>query len=177
MLSVEVSYAQDFSRHEFRLGWGDPMFEKAVFYESPTRLSYHYSGHFFADYSYFITKWLSVGMNIDFENVSWKNEASKEHFSNYTFLPNVRFTYFRKGMVTMYSGIGVGMTVNTGSEETFLGKTLCSPAFGLTAYGISVGKGHFFGAFDLGGLFALRSTQQIFMIGSRLLSFSVGYRL
>lgn len=178
VLSTEVSFAQDYSRHEFRLGWGDPMFEKTVFYESPTRTEYHYTGHFFLNYNYSFNRWLSAGFNVDFENVSWKEDSLKKHFSNYTLMPNIRFTYFRKGLVTMYSGLGIGMTINTGTEASYTGqKTLCSPAFGLTAYGISVGNEHFFGAFDLGALVALKNTQQIFMFGSRLLSFSIGYRL
>ena len=36
---------QNKARPELRLGWGDPMFESAVWYKSSEKTDYRYSGH------------------------------------------------------------------------------------------------------------------------------------
>lgn len=162
-----------------RLGWGDPMFETAVWYKSGTKSDYRYSGHVFGEFQYPLTGWLGVGFEADFSKVSWDGGMeSRDYFTNLCLIPTVRFTYYRKGRVTMYGGLGYGLNINSGTEKDYKGRTTaCAPVLNLTAYGISVGFGHWFGAFELGGLNCLIGKQEIYMVGSRLLSLSIGYSL
>ena len=51
-----------------------------------------------------------------------------------------------------------------------------APVFDFRLLGVSVGKGIFFGTFDFGGMFALRGSNEIYMVGSRLMSASFGVR-
>lgn len=177
----------DFPRHEFRIGWGDMRFEKAVFRAGTSKQHYRYFGHVFANYQYSILNWLSAGMQVDYENVTWNVLAERgvvlpkpdiNHcFYNLCFMPTARFTYYRKGMVTMYSALYGGLLVNGGTETDNKGrKTACAPVFGLTAYAVSVGDDHWFGTFELGGLNSIVSKGEIYMVGSRLVTLSVGYR-
>lgn len=161
-------------KHEVRVGWGDMMYESAVFYNSSARHDYRYSGHIFGEYQYHFNYWLSAGLQLDWEKVSWN---SNEFFTNSSILPDVRFTYFHRPWVNMYSGISLGLCVNSGTDVDYKGRTaVCSPCLGLTAFGISVGRRGWFGAFELGGLNAMLGKNEVYMAGSRLLSFSVGYR-
>jgi len=169
-----------FPRHEFRIGWGSMGFEKAAFHDSKTYGNYRYSGHIFAGYRYSFTNWLGAGMDVDFGNVSWvkNSDSSKHNFQNISIIPSARFTYYRKGIVTMYSGIGVGLNINTGTEIDYLGrKTVCAPVFNPVLYAISLNWKNWFGTFELGPLVSLNSKNEIFMAGSRGLSISIGYRL
>lgn len=174
----EVASAQT-SKHEIRVGWGDMGFEKAAFRNSQQNTDYRYAGHFFAGYRYSFYKWLSVGFDADFSNVSWKVKGQSGHnCQNIVLLPSVRFTYFDKGIVKMYGGLGVGLDINTGSEIDYKGRqTLATMAINPVLYGISLNWKNFFGAFELGGLFSARGTNEIFLMGSRLISVSVGVRL
>ena len=170
---------KDYSVREWRLGWGDMMFEQAAYRASRSRTDYHHIGHFYAGYRYSFNKWLSAGADIDFSTVNWKEQGAREHFVNLAILPSVRFTYFRGKRVTMYSGLGAGLLVNTGSETDYLGRrTVCAPAIDLTLYGISYNwDAHWCTSFELGGLNALNGKNEIFMLASRIFSISVGYRL
>ena len=114
-------------------------------------------------------------MQLDWEKVSWN---SNEFFTNFSIIPDVRFTYFRRPWLNMYSGLGYGLCINSGTDVDYLGRTtVCCPVLSLTAFGISVThpKG-FFGSFEIGGLNAIVSKNEIYMAGSRLLSISFGYR-
>lgn len=162
-------------KHEVRIGWGGAGYERAVFYNSYTRQNYRYSGHIFGEYQYHFNHWLSAGLQLDWEKVSWN---SNQYFTNFSILPDVRFTYFKRPWVNMYSGIGIGMCINSGTEIDSRGrKTVCSPATNLTLFGISVThpKG-FFGSFEIGGIDAAVSKNEIYMAASRILSISFGYR-
>lgn len=171
--------------HEWRLGWGDPMFETAVFYDNAEQYGHAYTGHIFGEYQYNLKRWLGLGFECDFENVDWQtlnrqtNNVGKDNFYNIGLMPTVRFTYFRKGIVSMYSGVGVGLNINGGSEKDYLGRyTVCAPLLNLTAYAVSVNwLPNWFATFEIGGLFALNGKQEVFMLGSRLFSISIGYRL
>ena len=161
-------------KHEVRIGWGDSMYESAVFYNSYSRSNYRYSGHLFGEYQYHFNHFLSAGLQLDWEKVSWNDG---EYFTNLSILPDVRFTYFHRPWVNMYSGLGIGLCVNSGTDVDYKGRTTaCSPCVGLTAFGISVGRNGWFGSFEIGGLNALVGTNEIYMAGSRLLSISFGYR-
>lgn len=187
-LTLSAQDSVQFPRHEVRIGWGDMAFEHGAFYNTYSKSNYRYAGHFFGEYQYAVANWFGVGFEADYEQVTWDVNASqgqtlptpeKDHFFyNLTLMPTLRFTYFRKGAVTMYSGLGFGLTVNGGSDLDYKGrKVTSSPALGITAYGISVGWGKVFIAAELGGLNAMVSKDEIYMAASRLLSLSIGLRL
>lgn len=165
--------------HEIRVGWGDMGFEKASFRDSQQNTGYRYAGHFFAGYRYSFYDWLSVGFDADFSNISWMAGGKSGHnCQNIALLPSVRFTYFDKGIVKMYGGLGLGVDINTGTEVDFMGRrTIAAPALNPVLYGISLNWKNWFGAFELGGLFSARSKNEIFLLGSRIISVSIGIRL
>lgn len=165
--------------HEVRIGWGDMLFETAVWHNNRQATDYRYTGHIFAEYQYRLRHWLSVGMQTDYEQVLWTapSDNTAHTFYNVGLLPTVRFTYFFSEYVNLYSALLFGLNINGGSETDMYGRKVdCSPAFGFTALGVSVGNNHWFGAAEIGGLNALMSKDEIYMIGSRLFTVSVGYR-
>lgn len=175
-----LAQQKEYPIHEFRLGWGDMGFEKAAYHDSRENVEYRYFGHIFAGYRYSFNGWLSAGLDVDFSNVRWKSAADgmNHDFQNISFIPSARFTYFRKGIVTMYSGLGVGLNVNTGSETDFRGlKTVCAPVVNTVFYAISLNYKNWFGSFELGPLVSLNGKHEIFMLGSRIISISIGYRI
>lgn len=174
-----VAASAQTTSNEVRIGWGDMFYESAVFHNTPSRNNYHHTGHFFAEYQRNLTKWLGVGFEADIEGVNWTNTKTKanDNFYNLCLFPTVRFTYFRKGIVTMYSGLGFGLNINGGSETDYLGrKTVCAPLINITAYAISLNWNNLFGTFEIGGLNAENGKNEVFMAGSRILSISFGYR-
>jgi len=186
LLTVSSSLrAQEYPRHEWRIGWGDMMYEKAVFYNTAEKYNYHRNGHFFAEYQYGILPWFGAGMKVDFSNVNWNSlhDDANHYFNNFCIIPEARFTYLRDGLFTMYSGIGAGLLINGGTEKDYLDrKTVCAPVIDLTAVSCSVqwGKGaasHWFTTVELGGLISLNNKREVFMLGSRVISISIGYRL
>jgi len=186
LLTVSSSLrAQEFPRHEWRAGWGDMRYEKAVFFDRAELYDYHHNGHFFTEYQYGTLPWLGVGAKVDFLNVNWKSryDDDKHYYCNLCIIPELRFTYMRKGLFSMYSGIGVGLLINGGSETDYLGRrTVCAPVYDLTAVSCSVqwGKGaasRWFSTLELGCMVSLNNKREVFMLGSRLISISIGYRL
>ncbi len=174
-----TKHETDSLRHEVRLGWGDMLFETAVWHSTRHTDDYRYTGHLFAEYQYHPKSWLSVGMIADYEQVLWRqlDDNSQHTFYNIGLLPTVRFTYYFHEYVNLYSALFVGLNVNGGSDRDFRNRLVaCAPAFGITALGVSVGKAHWFGAVEIGGLNALVSKDEIYMVGSRLFTASVGYR-
>lgn len=188
------------ARHEVRVGWGDMMFETVAFHDSPSHnwantdvisdkylttdlVDHRYTGHIFADYHYNVLKWLAVGGQIDFEGIFWKEVTyGKNHIQvgeakdvknyNVVLMPTVRFTYFHSQWVNLYSGLGIGLNIacdNSNQREAAI-------AFNINLLSVSVGNEHWFGAVEFGLLNSLKNTNNIYMIGSRILSASVGYR-
>ncbi|MBQ6777783.1 MAG: hypothetical protein IJP52_05670 [Paludibacteraceae bacterium] len=175
----------DSLRHEVRIGWGDLLFESATQYEFPhigrpnIRTDY-ITGHLFAEYQYSWLRWLSTGMIVDFSGMGWhdRRDNSAHNYYNLSFLPAVRFTWYRHPWVQLYSAVFAGLTINGGSEKDLVrGKyTICYPGWGLTAFGMQVGQKGWFGALEIGGLYALNNMDDIVMLSSRMLTVSIGYR-
>lgn len=175
-------------RHEVRLGWGDMQFETAMYHADHYTGNYRYTGHIFATYQYRFLPWLSAGLDFDYEHVLWQKgdttftacpeeRKTNENFYNICFIPEVRFTYYWSKYVNLYSEIGCGLLINGGSEINFRGqKTACAPVIEITALGVQVGDDHWFGTVELGGLNAMSSLTDFYMLASRLFSASVGYR-
>lgn len=173
-------------RHEVRLGWGDMLFETMAFHASSTHQfpggkpttfpyqenrDYGYTGHFFAEYRYHLLKWLSLGMQADFQGIFWtteKNFRSKNY--DLTLLPNVRFTYFRSEWVRLYSGLGAGLLIAWDNERN----TETAPAFSLNLIGVQVGKGPWSGSFEINPMISQKG-DNIYLVGARIFSVSVNY--
>lgn len=194
MASVSLSAAEKKSEvawdgrlHELRIGWGDALFEEAEKYEFPAigrpNIEPRYlTGHLFCEYQYSWNRWCSTGMQLDYEQMGWhdkrENPRREHNYWNVTILPTVRFTYYRHPWVSLYSGIGIGMTINGGTEKDLVSKktTVLYPNLNLNLFAVQVGQKGFFGTFELGAMFSLLGGNNIVMAGSRLMSVSVGYR-
>lgn len=179
--------AWDGLRHEIRVGWGDPIFESGMKYElthigKPNAQITYLTGHFFAEYQYYWLHWLSTGMIVDYSGMGWLDKREdpqvKHSYYNLSLLPTVRFTYYHHPWVNLYSALMIGLTVNGGTEANHVTheKTVCYPGIGLTALGVQVGHNGFFGTAEIGGLTALKSTNDIAMLSSRIFTISFGYK-
>jgi len=192
--------AQERSRHQVRLGWGDPLFETLAFHSSlkgeyassaslPTgftreeTFSYGYTGHIFGEYLYRCSKVVSVGVQMDFESIFWKKgtfdaghnmigEATPVRNFDVDIIPTVRFTYLDTPWVRLYSGIGLGILLGFDNAGGFG----AAPALNLNFLGAEVGKGPWGGALELGMLNAMKDSHHIYQLGSRLFSVSVYYK-
>ena len=159
-------------KHLVRVGWGDVLYEKLVFHPTDGTSAHTYIGHWFADYQYQITPLVSVGGQADFQSICWTKDNARVRNYDLCILPTVRFTYFRREWVRLYSGVGLGALVtwdNAGGKDV-------APALNLNSIGVQVGKGHWSGSVDLGLMASLKSANLIYMFGSRLVSVSVNYR-
>lgn len=185
--------------HEVRIGWGDMLFEMLVWNESayPTALpeqymevyneQFRYTQHWFAEYMYNASYWYSLGCLVDYSGVLWDKvmrngrgeelSRDKNHwFSNISIVPTIRFSYYRSPYVSLYSSLGVGLNINTGSELDFKGRRMAMvPVVNISLLGVRVGHGRWFGAVELGGMISLLSTNEVYMLGSRLFTASFGY--
>ena len=188
------------TRHQVRIGWGDMLFETLVFTASPTHqfvnpseLSpdytysekdhFGYTGHFFAGYQYRLNKVMAVGAQVDFEGIFWQETsydrfhtplAATTHSRNYnlTVLPEMRFYCFSGRWINIYAGVGAGTLFAFDTA----GNTALTPALNLNPLGIQVGYDHWWGGVELGFMAALSGGNQIYMLGSRLVSVSLNYR-
>lgn len=192
--------ATDFGkRHQVRIGWGDAFFENYAFakttphiYPTPEALPENFSiheryktactGHLFAEYGYRFTKLVRVGAQVDAEGIFWQEGDFDRHHQligtgkwvrnfNIVVMPTVRLEYLHKHIVTLYSGAGAGVLFaldNAGGFEL-------APALNLNLVGVQLGCGHWSGSVDLGLMSALSGGNKIYMLCSRLLSFSLNY--
>ena len=190
----------DSIHHELRVGWGDQLFETLVWYNQPHPTiypesyigqyeeRYRYTQHWFAEYQYRIRYWFNIGAMIDYSGVVWDKvqrkgtgeEVKREkncNFHNIAIMATTRFTYLHSKYVSLYSGLGVGLNINTGSELDYRGrKTVLAPALNLTVLGMSVGDEKWFGAVEFGGLYSLMNMHEVYLTGSRMFTLSVGRR-
>ena len=182
--------------HELRIGWGDMMFETLVWHDKtllPNANSniipknYRYTQHWFAEYLYHLNFWFSFGGMVDYGGVYWDNMASNgtddlqfvytAWFANIAMVPTIRFTYYDKDLVRLYSALGYGININTGTEVDYKGRTTaCAGVLNLTLLGVSVGNEHVFGSVELGGTFSMANKQEINLLDSRIFTASVGVR-
>ena len=190
----------DSIHHELRVGWGDQLFETLVWYNQPHPTiypesyigqyeeRYRYTQHWFAEYQYRVRYWFNIGAMIDYSGVVWDKvqrkgtgeEVKREkncNFHNISIMATARFTYLHSKYVSLYSGLGVGLNINTGSELDYRGrKTVLAPALNLTVLGMSVGDEKWFGAVEFGGLYSLMNMHEVYLTGSRMFTLSVGRR-
>ena len=189
------------NRHEVRVGWGDQLFE-TLMWHNPTHIittmpasyrtdyneNYRHNQHLWAEYQYRFNHWFGLGGMIDMSEVGWDlvtrdgtgaelARDKKHYFYNMVIMPTVRFTYFHHPYVNIYSGLGIGVGINGGSEVNGKGKkTDAGVAINLTLVGVSANYDRWFWAFDLGGLYSLKNAQYIFLAQSRIFNLSFGAR-
>ena len=122
------------------------------------------SGTFLAGFSRSINHVIAVGFQLSFTNIG-REESSYNYSNGSTYtqtqsdnlwqgIANIRFRYLNKPTFCMYSGIGMGVTMdyykNTDYAGTTTGQKLL-PAGQLTLLGFRVGRAlSFFGEFGLG---------------------------
>lgn len=188
-------------RQEVRIGWGDQLFESLMWhnttyvtttmpagFQRTYRENFSHDQHLWAEYQWRFSHWFSLGGMLDVSDVRWEevtrdgtgkelSRDPKHFFYNLVVMPTMRFTYFHHEHVNLYSGLGFGMDINGGTELGVNGKkTDVGMAFDLTYFGVSANYGRWFGAVDLGGLFALQNKDVIFMMSSRIINVSIGAR-
>ena len=187
-------------RHSVRIGWGDMLFETMAFrpklsgtWATPSALpdnylhvetfKFGYTGHIFGEYQYRVTKVVSLGAQADIEGIFWKEGEFDKYLKlvspatsirnwDLTLLFTMRFTYFEREWVRLYSGLGIGGLLAFDNHGGFG----AAPAFNLNFIGIEVGKGSWGGTFELGGLNAIASPRAIYQVFSRIFSVSVYYK-
>ena len=188
-------------RNEIRIGWGDQLFESLIWH-NPTSITttmpaeatyqykerYRHHQHIWVEYQYRFKHWFSLGAMVDMSEVGWdvvtRNgqgtelaRDKKNYFYNLVIMPTIRFTYFHHPNVNIYSGLGIGMDINGGTEVDGKGRhTALGAAVNFTLVGISANYDRWFCAFDLGGMYALKNANAIYMASSRIMNVSIGAR-
>ena len=201
IVQAEDNLAYLEQRNELRLGWGDQLFESLMWhnptsitktmpvtYEQTYKENYRHNQHIWLEYQYRFNHWFGLGGMIDMSEVGWDKVTrdgtgaelardGKHYFYNLVIMPTVRFTYFHHPNVNIYSGLGIGLGINGGTEVNGQGKnTDLGAAANFTIVGVSANYKRWFVAFDYGGLYSLKNANYIFMAKSRMLNLSVGAR-
>ena len=187
--------------NEIRVGWGDQLFETLMWHK-PTSIinsmpttwqtTYHenhvYSQHIWVEYHRRFKSWVSFGGMIDGSGVQWDDvvrdgtgaevgRTKNRCFYNLVIMPTVRFTYYHHPYVNLYSGLGFGLDINGGTETNAKGrKTDVGAAINLTFFGVSANYKQYFACVELGGMYALKNTNEIFLAGSRIMNVALGMR-
>lgn len=188
-------------RNELRIGWGDQLFESLIWhnptsitttmpdsYQQVYKENYSYNQHVWMEYQWRFTHWFSLGAMVDFSHVGWDevtrngkgaelNRKENQFFYNAVIMPTIRFTYFHHENVNFYSGLGIGLDINGGTETNALGNhTDVGAAINLTVFGISANYQRWFWTVDCGGLYALKNMNTIFLMSSRIVNVGMGVR-
>lgn len=188
-------------RNELRIGWGDQLFESLIWhnptsiittmpdsYQQVYKENYSYNQHVWMEYQWRFTHWFSLGAMVDFSHVGWDevtrngkgaelNRKEEQFFYNAVIMPTIRFTYFHHENVNLYSGLGIGLDINGGTETNALGNhTDVGAAINLTVFGISANYQRWFWTVDCGGLYALKNMNTIFLMSSRIVNVGMGVR-
>lgn len=188
-------------RNEIRVGWGDQLFE-SLMWHNPTNIvttmpetfqqtyheNYRHHQHLWAEYQYRFKHWFSFGGMIDISEVGWddvtRNGAGAElsrskghYFYNLVIMPTIRFTYLYHPNVNLYSGLGIGMDINGGTETDAKGKhTEVGAAVNFTVIGVAANYKNWFWTVDFGGMYALKDANTIYMASSRIINVGLGAR-
>ena len=200
-LAAETKWDYINMRHEVRVGCGDQIFESLMWhnptytyttmpasYQQTYHENYRHHQHLWAEYQWRYKHWLSFGGMLDVSEVGWddvtRNGAGMEvgrnnnqFFCNIVIMPTVRFTYYHHPYVNLYSGLGFGMDINSGTETNAKGRhTDVGAAVNITVFGVSANYQRWFATVDFGGMTALKNKNVIFMALSRMINVSVGAR-
>lgn len=193
--------ADGFQRHQVRIGCGDMFFETMIWHNQvhklypdirecdsmPEKRNYRYLPHLSAEYSYHILPWLSVGGILDFQETLWSTEfydkrdrmesSTKDNFYNLCVMPVVRFNYFRREHVGIYSSLAVGVDINGGTEKNGFGQnTVIGAALELRPIGVTFGGGQWWGYFELGCINGMKNKNAMFMLASEILKAGISIK-
>jgi hypothetical protein len=114
------------------------------------------------NYHYRLTKWLWAGAMVNYVFFKDHTDYTFTRFRNrtqhgITLMPELRFSYFNRPHVTLYSAAALGYTIFLGREnasfhEFYSHRLYISefPSFQLTAFGIRAGGERLFGTFEAG---------------------------
>ena len=193
--------------HEIRIGIADSYMEACL--ENPNRHRFptdypnryesgplNHTGHIFVEYQKRVNSWFSAGVNVDYLH-SWyyqyrfpmderyNIDKTTYHSLKLSVIPTIRFTYFHNELVDLYSAVGIGINYTEHMSNDYSIYRTLGLAFDACAFGVSVGKKHWFGAFELGGTTAFgyylessryKPSLELPITYARLLRISVGYR-
>ena len=187
--------------HELRIGWGDQLFESLVWHNPTTVIkslspelrfvneeNFRYRQHLWAEYQYSASHWFSVGMKLDMSEVSWVlvtrdgqgqvvSTDNGHYFYNVEIMPVMRFTYFRLDWVNLFLSLGGGLAINGGTEPGPKGnKTVFGWAADVTLLGATFNYKRAFIGLEYGGIYAMQSTNNIFLLKSAMFRASIGVR-
>ena len=192
--------------HSIRLSVGDQFFESLVWqnpqkivsnmpesYKETYKENYRYTCHWGLEYQWRANSWFSVGALVDGSACFWddvtRNGAGVEMsrtknrvFANLTIMPTLRFDWFTVPVadnmsVGMYTGLGVGLNLNGGTEYDPWGKRVVAGlAVDLRLISLEYSIGHWGVSLELGGLTALKDKNTIFMAVSKMIDLGVSYK-
>lgn len=200
-VTAETKWDHVNRRNEIRIGWGDQLFE-SLMWHNPTSITttmpetfqqtyhedYRHHQHVWLEYQYRFKHWFSLGAMMDMSEVGWDDvtrngtgaELSRSrghYFYNLVFMPTIRFTYFHHENVNLYSGLGIGLDINGGTETNAKGQhTEVGAAVNLTVFGVSANYKRWFWTVDFGGMYALKNANAIYMASSRIINVGLGAR-
>ena len=200
-VNAETLLDRTYWKHEIRIGWGDQLFETLMWHQKATIVTtldgmyvegyhenFHYDQHLWAEYQYRVNDWFGFGGMVDLSEVHW-DEVYRDgmgedvmrdpghYFYNLIFMPTARFTYFHHDYVNLYSGLGVGLGINGGTEMDIRGKkTDVGAAVDVIVLGMSANYKQWFFAVDVGGLYSLKNSNTIFLASSKMIRASIGMR-
>lgn len=183
---AETKEARAERPHEVRIGVGDAFADKefngqpGYYYGEPKPVyrNEFYLPNLFVEYQYRINHWLGIGVQVNTMWMGWQkqndNQWNTRRKGHFEVMPTVRFTYFHHEWVNLYSSVSLGYyggIEQDGESVNYAGGI----AFDFCALGVSVGRNHFFGAFEAGMLNggSFSGPNQIL---SKVMSFSLGYR-
>jgi len=188
--------------NQVRLGIGDMLFETMIWHNQehkdytgaydpqgkgfPENSKYRYTPHFSVEYTRRLLPWLCVGGTLNIQGTLWEQNVysnenkllstSNESFYNLCIMPLVRFHYFRRPNVELYSAVAAGIDINGGTQKNAAGKrTVCGMSTELTFIGVMAGKDHWYGFFDLGALIGMKDKNNFYMFPSQMLKLGVAY--
>lgn len=129
---------------------------------------YLYTGFLFAEYQYRVNKWFGIGANLTIfgtGNTEYYHEKcqiedyyteKRNHGAVIYLMPVARFTYLNKKNISLYSSLGFAPGI-----DIYENKCNFTWAVDFTYFGMSIGKGHWFGDIELGGAIPLFFTKMI----------------
>lgn len=200
-IAAETKWDHINQRNEIRIGWGDQLFE-SLMWHNPTHITttmpvtyeqtyhedYRHNQHIWVEYQWRFNHWFGLGGMMDVSEVGWNDvrrngagvelsRSGRKYFYNLVIMPTVRFTYFHHPNVNLYSGLGLGLGINGGTEVNGKGRrTDVGAAINFTVFGVSANYQRWFWTVDFGGLYSLKDANTIFMASSRIINVGLGAR-
>ncbi len=107
-------------------------------------------GYWFRDWLYFGGSFVWTGGFSSIKNHILHKRVGYYEYNSFTLMPIVRFAWLRRGIVQLYSGVGIGLNVASYEHPDKFSLTYeGTVAYDVTFLGLSVGR-NLFGYLDLG---------------------------